>query len=134
LSPSDNEDAAVDEEWEKYLKEPWLSGTTGPDKSWLAKIADMIKSGAFDNLYTDISYTVFADEEYVDLLKVLLSDQRLRERVLFGSDFYVVENAKLERRISVRVRSVLGEDLFRQIAQTNPAQFLQLEMATGTTI
>jgi predicted TIM-barrel fold metal-dependent hydrolase len=117
-----------DAEWQKYLNEPWHSGASGPSttsKSWLAKIAEMIKSGAYENLYTDISYTVFADEEYVHLLKVLLSDERLQRRVLFGSDFYVVENAKLEeRRISVRIRSVLGEDLFDAIARRNPATFL----------
>jgi predicted TIM-barrel fold metal-dependent hydrolase len=121
-----------DEEWEKYLNQPWVSGGPSPEKSWLAKIADMIRSRDYENLYTDIAYTVFADEENVYLLKVLLSDERIRERVLFGSDFYVVENAKLEeRRISVRVRSVLGEDLFRQIAEINPARFLQLDGATA---
>lgn len=110
-----------DEEWRRYLTEPWLSGTSAAPRSWLAKIADMIRSEAFENLYTDISYTVFADEEYVHLLKVLLSDDRLRRRVLFGSDFYVVENAKLEeRRIAVRVRSVLGEDLLPRDRRRKP--------------
>jgi uncharacterized protein len=125
-----------DEEWRKYLNDPWLSGAATVNKSWLAKIAEMIKSESFENLYTDISYTVFADEEYVHLLKVLLSDERLRRRVLFGSDFYVVENAKLEeRRIAVRVRSVLGEDLFRAIADENPRKFLStclIRRATAT--
>ncbi len=89
-----------DQEWLKYLNDPWLAGTSTVNTSWLAKIAEMIKSGAYENLY-------------------------LRRRVLFGSDFYVVENAKLEeRRISVRVRSVLGEELFRTIAEENPGSFL----------
>ena len=45
--------------------------------------------------------------------------------MLFGSDFYVVENAELEeRRTSVRVRAVLGEDLFRTIAHDNPREYL----------
>jgi predicted TIM-barrel fold metal-dependent hydrolase len=114
-----------DEEWQKYLDEPWVSETPSAAKSWLAKIADMIKSEAYEGLYTDISYTVFAAEENVHLLKVLLSDDRLRRRVLFGSDFYVVENARLEeRRIAVTVRSVLGEELFHQIAVENPRAYL----------
>lgn len=122
-----------DEEWRKYLNDPWLSGTTTAHTSWLAKIAAMIKSRAFENLYTDISYTVFADEEYVHMLKVLLSDRRLRQRVLFGSDFYVVENAKLEeRRIAVRIRSVLGEELFDAIARVNPDRFLGRSPETVT--
>jgi hypothetical protein len=61
----------------------------------------------------------------VHLLKVLLSNERVRRRVLFGSDFYVVEHAKLEeRRMSLRVRSVLGEDVFRTIAYDNPREYL----------
>jgi predicted TIM-barrel fold metal-dependent hydrolase len=112
-------------DWKTYLERPWDPISDAGAKSWLAKILDMLRSGAYDHLYTDISYTVFADEEYVHLLKVLLSDPAVRRRVLFGSDFYVVEDAKLEeRRISVRVRSLLGEDLFRTIAQDNPRSYL----------
>jgi uncharacterized protein len=114
-----------DEEWRKYIEEPWLAGTTDVHKSWLAKIADLIRSETYENLYTDVSYTVFAEEEYVHLLKVLLADARLRKRVLFGSDFYVVEHAKLEeRRRAVTMRSVLGEELFHAIAVENPRAFV----------
>jgi uncharacterized protein len=110
-------------DWNSYLESPW---TGDPKKeSWLAKILDMLRSGDYPNLWTDISYTVFADDEYVYLLKALLSDPRVTARVLFGSDFYVVENAKLEeRRRSVRIRAVLGEDLFDTIARDNPIQYL----------
>jgi uncharacterized protein len=59
------------------------------------------------------------------LLKVLLSDERLRRRVLFGSDFYVVESAELEERHqSVRVRAVLGEELWQALAHDNPRTYL----------
>jgi len=112
-------------DWKTYLERPWDPISATGEKSWLAKIMDMLRSSAYENLYTDISYTVFADEEYVHLLKVLMSDERVCRRVLFGSDFYVVEDAKLEeRRISLRVRSVLGEDLFRTIAHDNPKGYL----------
>jgi predicted TIM-barrel fold metal-dependent hydrolase len=112
-------------DWDRYLREPWQPETANGRKSWLAKIVDMILSGKYENLYTDISYVLFVDDDYVHMLKVLLSDARIAERVLFGSDFYVVENAKLdERRIAVRLRSVLGEELFDTIARVNPARFL----------
>ena len=110
-------------DWESYLNKPWHRDEDG--KSWLAKILDLIRSGKYPNLYTDISYTVFADDEYVHILNVLLSDPQVAARVLFGSDFYVVENAKLEeRRISMRIRSILGDQLFRRIAEENPKRFL----------
>jgi uncharacterized protein len=112
-------------EWEAFLDDPWGSASTPDKKSWLAKIVDMIKSEKYENLYTDMSYTAFANEEYVYLLKVLLSDERLSRRVLFGSDFYVVENAELEeRRRSVRVRAILGEELWQAIAHDNPRSYL----------
>lgn len=85
----------------------------------------MLRSGSYPNLWTDISYTLYANDEHVYLLKVLLSDPRVCSRVLFGSDFYVVENAELEeRRRSVRLRAVLGEELFNTIAHENPLRFL----------
>jgi predicted TIM-barrel fold metal-dependent hydrolase len=114
-----------DEEWAKDRKESSSSGNPDPDRSWLAKIADLIKSGRYENLYTDISYTLFADDAYVHMLKNMLADPQLRRRVLFGSDFYVVEDAKLEERKTwPRIRSVLGEDLFRVIAEENPKEYL----------
>jgi uncharacterized protein len=112
-------------DWTSYLDRPWHAGTDEAKKSWLAKILDMLRSGNYPNLWTDISYTLYANDEHVYLLKVLLSDPSVRDHVLFGSDFYVVENAELEeRRRSVRIRAVLGEEVFDAIARQNPRRFL----------
>jgi predicted TIM-barrel fold metal-dependent hydrolase len=109
-------------DWDSFLKHPWESQET---ENWLTKILKMIRSGRYANLWTDIAYTLFADDEYAYLLKVILSDDRILSRTLFGSDFYVVESALLEeRRRAVHIRAVLGEDVFRKIAGTNPAEFL----------
>ncbi len=99
--------------------------STSAASSCLAKIVDLLKSERYPNLWTDISYTLFANDENVYLLNVLLRDPRISSRVLFGTDFYVVENAELEeRRRSVRLRAVLGDELFRTITQDNPSQYL----------
>jgi len=112
-------------DWTRYLDHPWDTATDTPNMSWLAKILEMIRSGNFPNLWTDISYTLFANDEHVYLLKALLSNPTVSSRVLFGSDFYVVENAELEeRRRSVRIRAVLGEELFNAIARENPSRYL----------
>lgn len=109
------------EEWDKYI------ATAGSRQNWLAQILEMMRSGDYPNLYTDISFTLFVKEGYVDLLKELLSDERVAPRVLFGSDFYVVDRAQLaEQARSIRIREVLGEALFRTIAVDNPQQFLEL--------
>jgi len=119
-------------DWGAYLKHPWIPADRA-EESWLSKITDMIHSRDYPNLWTDISFTLFTDDEYVYLLKTLLADPAIRERVLFGSDFYVVENAPLEeRRRSIRIRAVLGEDLFKTIAVDNPHAFLQQRPPDGS--
>jgi uncharacterized protein len=107
-------------DWGRYIDDPLHAQT-----SWLTKILGMIRSEEYPNLWTDIAYTLFANDEYVYLLKVLLADPAVARRVLFGSDFYVVENAELEeRRRSLRLRAVIGEELFRALAQDNPIEWL----------
>jgi hypothetical protein len=54
------------------------------------------------------------------LAKVLVNTPHLRERVLFGTDFYVVQAETTEREFSVRLRGALGEPDFWQIANRNP--------------
>jgi predicted TIM-barrel fold metal-dependent hydrolase len=111
-------------DWGDYIRQPWKPQTDPLLVNWLGRILELLRSEQY-NLWTDISYTLFADDDFVYLLKVLLEDKRVLERVMFGSDFYVVENARLEeRRRALRIRAVLGEDTFRQIAEVNPANFL----------
>ena len=62
----------------------------------------------------------------VPLLKVLLTDSAVADRVLFGSDFYMMETRKFEEKeLSIRLRAALGETLFWKIANENPKRYLQ---------
>jgi predicted TIM-barrel fold metal-dependent hydrolase len=111
-----------DEEWTKYVDDPSDAARAG---NWAAKILDLLSSRAYPNLWTDISYTIFADDDFLSLLEVFLADEHVRARVMYGSDFYVVDNAELEERPrALRVRAALGEGLFGTIAHDNPAEFL----------
>lgn len=119
------------EEWVKHLKG---RADVGEKEAWVRTIYKMIASGEYPNLYTDISYTVFTPKvaglyiDLVDYLKVLLNDPRVRTRVLFGSDYYMVERESIsEKEVSLLLRSRLGEDLYKQIAYTNPRAFLGIE-------
>jgi predicted TIM-barrel fold metal-dependent hydrolase len=118
-----------DEEWERHMK------TRGDDATgetpWCKEIADMIRSGEYPNLYTDISYTLFMPRphgeqvEYCDYLKVLLENDRLRTHIIFGSDYYMSRRELLtERELSIMLRSRLGEELYFQIANTNAEMYL----------
>jgi len=99
--------------------------------NWQVAIRDMITSGAYPNLWTDISYTLFHFDDNIPFLKLFLGGadagkaELLRARVLFGSDFYMTRQEKLsERAVCFRLRNALGEDVFRQIAETNPEIWL----------
>jgi predicted TIM-barrel fold metal-dependent hydrolase len=111
------------DEWDKYLDHPWTPGSNPLNKSWLSVVIDLILK--HDNIYTDISSTLFESESYIDLLKVLLENQKIRERVLFGSDFYMMERVKeKERNQAIKIRSRLGPALYNQIASVNPTRYL----------
>ncbi|MCP4141901.1 MAG: amidohydrolase family protein [Chloroflexi bacterium] len=123
--------------WSKYLEEPWEPSEEedkNNKKAWGMKITDMIEAQDEDgklkypNLYTDISYTSF-DLHTLALLKVHLSSEKykaLSHKILFGSDFPVLQADITERAFSINLRGYLGETLFEQIASKNPRRFLRL--------
>ena len=104
------------------------------DKNWVSVICRMIESGAYPSLYTDISYTIFKFNTHIPLLRLYLQNERLRDRVLFGSDFYLTRQESLsEKAISIRLRDALGELDFHQIANANPRRWLGAPLAPITT-
>ena len=107
--------------WKQFLDHP-------EDKdSWFLLIKDMMEK--YKNLYTDISYTL-NNQEYFPLLKVLLADPKIKDQILFGSDYYMVENKATERRFGLDLRGYLGEENFRTIARDNPGRFLGMSFNT----
>ncbi len=115
-------------EWAKHLKG---RADSPEEEAWVKIISKTIEEGKYPNLYTDISYTVFMPRveglyiDLIDYLKVMLSNENIRTHVLFGSDYYMVEQEEMsEKEVSILLRSRLGEDLFFQIAHTNPRKFL----------
>ena len=73
--------------------------------------------------------------DLIDYLKVMLSHPLVRKHVLFGSDYYMVERENVsEKQASILLRSRLGEDLYKQIAYTNPREFLCIETNEARTI
>lgn len=115
-----------DKDWHDYLTLGF--DPENPEEraaNWVARIADMIRSGDHPALYTDISYTMFRFAEYIPLLRLFMEDERLREKILFGSDFYMTRQEHLsEKAVSIALRDALGEENFRQIAETNSARWL----------
>lgn len=93
--------------------------------NWQVAIRRMIEGDDWPNLWTDISYTLFQFDDFVPFLKIFLENDRLADRVLFGSDYYMTRQESLsERAVCFRLRVALGEDMFRRIAVTNPRIWL----------
>jgi len=92
---------------------------------WYSIICSMMLQ--YENIYSDISY-ISHDNAIHALLKRTLQQEntKLRQRVLFGTDFYVVRNHKSEKQILADTIGGLSEEEFDLIARTNPRTFLEL--------
>jgi uncharacterized protein len=117
------------EEWERHLVGE--IPRQGEEDTWISTITDMIRSKKYPNLFTDVSYTLFMEMpshrpfNYFNFLNVLLEDPTIREHVLFGTDYYMVEREKVsEKEVSIGLRAHLGEKLYFQIAHHNPRNYL----------
>jgi uncharacterized protein len=129
------------QDWDMYFERPESrreEPLDAPAKAregmnWLTKILQMLRSGAPPNLYTDISYTVFRIEKYLPTLTVILrADAAIRNRTLFGSDFYMTQQEAFDERfLAMRLRASLGEELFDLIARENPHAYLGLPRQDG---
>jgi len=101
--------------WKEYIENPKNL------ENWFYVIKEMIQK--YPNLYTDISFTLNSTE-YFSVLKVFLQNDKIRPKVLFGSDYYMVEIKTSEKKFCFDLRSYLGEDLFKEIAYINPRRYL----------
>lgn len=100
---------------DEYLHSPEKCG------NWMSLIRELCTG--YENFYTDVSFTM-SDIKYYSLLKVLLVDEKLSRKVLFGSDYYMVQVETDERRFGLDLRAFIGEEYFNRIAVENPKVFL----------
>jgi predicted TIM-barrel fold metal-dependent hydrolase len=119
-----------DSAWDTYLNVPnWNKQHEDPDhpeKAFLFTALEMLQSGNYPSLYVDIAYVIFHYRENSKILKVLLADTNIRNKVLFGTDFYMVKIEKFsEKQLSMFLRADIGETNYRLIAETNPRRYLQ---------
>jgi len=135
-----------EEEWKKYMKDGWNTynkninhdpkdvylrykntlnhgnpRTIWWNASWLSVIYDLMI--AYDNVYADISF-ILHDQHLFPLLRFLLEDDKVKHKILFGSDYYVVSQKNTEKDLHLNLRGYLGNELFEMIASDNPRRFL----------
>ncbi len=119
-------------QWDKFLN-PSTVGVCEEKKkdfddeeSWYNIIYDLLKDPKHKNLYSDISFTL-SYRDYIPLLKILLLNQKVKNKILYGTDFYMTEIHATDRRFGIDIRSYLGEDDFKLIAVDTPMKFLGLQ-------
>ena len=78
----------------------------------------------YPNVYADLSYIIH-EQDIIPLLKQTLSNAALKEKVLFGTDFYVVRNHNSEKELLARTMANLSTEEFDQIAKENPINYLK---------
>ena len=93
--------------------------------NWLFLIQQMIRE--YDNIYADISFTL-SNPNFFPTLNDLLADDELKTKILFGTDYYMVEIVTSEANFNSALRQGIGEINYRQIAETNPQVFLGVKL------
>lgn len=99
----------------KYLK--------GEKNTITEKILNLIVT--YPNLYTDISYTL-SNKKLYSFLDKLLDDNRYKNRILFGSDFYMNKTKGSETLFSENIKEMLGDKKFELISVINVNNFLKI--------
>lgn len=90
---------------------------------WYSIICSMMLQ--HENVYADISY-ILHDKTVLDLLKHTVDTPKLGDKVLFGTDFYVVRNHLSEKNLHIQTRSNLTEEQFNKIARENTNRYLYI--------
>jgi predicted TIM-barrel fold metal-dependent hydrolase len=108
------------EEWRRHLSDPWYEGDK---QSWVSEVNDLLRNPSWPNVYADVSATA-ADTRTHGLLKMLIEGPDTGPRILYGSDFYMVQRDATEREFSIHLRGYIGEANWRRIAEENPRRFL----------
>ncbi len=136
-----------DDEWRKYSKDVWNNynnniapisiedykdrkntlnhGSTRTiwwNASWLSVIYDLMVT--YDNVYADVSATLYHQDIY-PLLKYILDDDKVKHKILFGTDYYVISKNETDKTLYQNLRTYLGKEHFEMIAVTNPKNYLR---------
>jgi predicted TIM-barrel fold metal-dependent hydrolase len=112
-----------------------LTPPTVLEPSWTTTILALM--GKYPHVYTDIAYHTDCmnggakQENYFKNLKALLAGAPGRDRIIFGSDFYLVRLRVREDNLWRYFRSHFEDDQWDRITRANPARFLGLTGGPG---
>ncbi len=100
------------------------SGTTSSDSNFHLKIKELLENPSYPNLYTDTSYILSENKKIIDLIVNDIKNPVYRNRILFGSDFYMTAWKKKETKLFSDFLKWIAPHDFQQIAVNNCNTFL----------
>jgi hypothetical protein len=122
-----------------------FGGPTPKGMKWNKQIIEMIGSGKYPNLYTDISSS-FCSEQFREDFREMLTNpkiredpkvERLKDHILFGTDWYMTLNYSVIPSVSKNLIQYCREtkafldqfdtSLWLKFTQYNPYQFYRLD-------
>lgn len=112
-----------------------FTGASIPANSWTGTILDLMEK--YPGVYADMGYHTDpmsggnAEKNYFRNLGGLLARPGIRERILFGSDFFIVQMRLREDSLWSYFESKLSAEQFTQITEINPSAFLGLPDKAG---
>jgi predicted TIM-barrel fold metal-dependent hydrolase len=110
------------------------------DESWSGVIINLINK--YPNVYTDISFhtdamignkdidKTTARKNYASNIKSLLNSSQLKQRILFGTDYWMVRTVTKDRDYRDFYKNLFTAIQFDRLTKTNPIEYLGLPGAT----
>ena len=105
-----------------------LTGDTIPDDSWTGKIIKLMEK--YKRIYADISYHTEPmdggnkEDNYFKNIKTLMVNDNCKNRLLFGTDFFLVRQRLKDKNYWNYYKKHFSEDVFTKLTEENPQQFL----------
>lgn len=93
------------------------------EETWYSIIRSIIMNPDYPNIYADISFIIY-DERIISLLKSSLTVPHLKDRILYGTDFYVVRQKGTDKKFWTDIQAHLSPAEINLITDANPATFL----------
>lgn len=93
-------------------------------ETWYSIIRSIIMNKNYPNVYADISFILY-DTKIFPLLKSSLQVPKLQDRILYGTDFYVVRQKGTDKKFWIDLQSELSPEEIDRITIDNPSTFIK---------
>ncbi len=115
----------------KYSNIKWIYGHWGSGKAWQEYLENNnsdtgtlfheIKKQMliYENVYADISYLI-GNKKYWPAIKLQCLNSGILDKIIFGSDYYMVKILANQKLFSQEFRVYMGEEIWQKIAKETP--------------